>query len=182
MKQNVSLAQTLEKAKKASQNHVIRSSNLTRREKTYLSKNGFLKEIIKGWYILLNSNDLEGESTFWYVSFWNFLGVYLNTQLGENYCLSAECSLDLWADSNSVPKQVIVMTNKSSSYVVHLPFNTGVLIYKESKKFPENIKNLKGLRVMPLELALVRASPIYFRESSLNLEILLRMVYVDDII
>ena len=42
---------------------VIRSADLPRTHREPLSKNGFLQEVIKGWYIPARPDESTGEST-----------------------------------------------------------------------------------------------------------------------
>jgi hypothetical protein len=55
----------------------IRSRDLTRTHRERLAQNGFLQEVIKGWYIAARPDEMEGESTAWYNSFWAFCAAYL---------------------------------------------------------------------------------------------------------
>jgi len=45
---------------------------MTRTHRERLLKNGFIKEIMKGWYISSRPDEPAGESTAWYASFWRF--------------------------------------------------------------------------------------------------------------
>jgi hypothetical protein len=60
---------------------VVRSGDLTRTHRERLVKNGFLRVVMKGWYIPVHPDEVAGESTAWYASFWSFCAVYLKTQL-----------------------------------------------------------------------------------------------------
>jgi hypothetical protein len=60
---------------------VVRSGDLTRTHRERLVKNGFLQVVMKGWYIPVHPDEVAGESTAWYASFWGFCAVYLKTQL-----------------------------------------------------------------------------------------------------
>ncbi|MEN8216856.1 MAG: hypothetical protein ABFS56_10890 [Pseudomonadota bacterium] len=44
----------------------IRSGDLTRTHRERLYQNGFLREVIKGWYIPSRPDESSGESTAWY--------------------------------------------------------------------------------------------------------------------
>ena len=46
----------------------IRSGDLTRTHRERLVRNGFLQEVMKGWYIPARPDEVAGESTFWYAS------------------------------------------------------------------------------------------------------------------
>jgi hypothetical protein len=71
------LANALEQASKVSPRHILRSSDLSRGNRSYLLPRGYLQEIIKGWYLLTRPVERAGESTAWYAVFWDFLAVYL---------------------------------------------------------------------------------------------------------
>lgn len=71
----------------------IRSSDLTRTHRERLCRNGFLEEVIKGWYIPARPDETAGESTAWYASFWEFCAAYLEHLKGKDWCLSPEQSL-----------------------------------------------------------------------------------------
>ena len=61
----------------------ITPAQLSRTHRDRLLKNGFLQEVMKGWYIAANPGDMPGESTPWYTSFWAFCAGYLEEQIGR---------------------------------------------------------------------------------------------------
>ena len=73
----------------------IRARDLSRTHRERLLRNGFLQEVIKGWYIPSRPDEVKGESTAWYASFWRFCAVYLEARFGARWCLSPEQSLSL---------------------------------------------------------------------------------------
>src|SRR5450759_5652023 len=92
------LAQSLEildKLQNSSRAAAIIARDLSRTHRERLLANGFLQEVIKGWYIPSRPDEAKGESTAWYASFWRFCAVYLETRFGRNWCLSPEQSLSL---------------------------------------------------------------------------------------
>ena len=89
----------------------IQSHDLSRTHRTRLIKNGFLQEIIKGWYIPSRPDEVEGESTAWYVSFWDFCTAYLNARFDQAWCLSPEQSLLLHTENYTIPQQLLVCIN-----------------------------------------------------------------------
>ncbi len=46
----------------------IKSTALSRVHRERLAKNGFIKEVTKGWYIATPSDEQQGDSTSWYAS------------------------------------------------------------------------------------------------------------------
>ena len=93
----------------------IRSRNLSRTHRERLLKSGFLKEVIKGWYIPSSPDEAPGDSTAWYASFWEFCAAYLSERFGNAWCLSPEQSLSLHAGNRTVPVQLIVRTPKGGN-------------------------------------------------------------------
>lgn len=74
------LAQSLEvlgQLQQAEDNAAIRAKNLLRTHRERLLANGFLREVIKGWYIPSRPEEISGESTPWYASFWRFCAAYV---------------------------------------------------------------------------------------------------------
>jgi hypothetical protein len=84
----------------------IRARDLSRTHRERLLRNGFLQEVIKGWYIPSRPDEVKGESTAWYASFWRFCAVYLEARFGARWCLSPEQSLSLHAGNWTVPGQL----------------------------------------------------------------------------
>jgi hypothetical protein len=71
----------------------IKARNLSRTHKDRLVENGFLQEVMKGWYIPTRPDDQKGDSTAWYTSYWRFCAMYLTERFGKNWSLSPEQSL-----------------------------------------------------------------------------------------
>ena len=112
------LADALRRAQGAAPAHILRTAQITRRERALLRQRGFLVEIIKGWYALTTPQARPGDSTFWHLHFWAFLSAYLQQRYGQGYCLSPEHSLDLWTASTQIPKQLIVMTARGGVFTL----------------------------------------------------------------
>src|SRR5690606_10898379 len=68
-----------------------------RKYREILSKNGFIREVTKGWYITTSPEEKDGETTAWYSSYWDFVAVFLERKYADNWCLSADQSLLLHA-------------------------------------------------------------------------------------
>jgi len=105
----------------------IRSGDLSRTHRERLCQNGFLQEVIKGWYIPARPDETTGESTAWYASFWQFCAAYLEHLKGKDWCLSPEQSLSLHAENWTVPKQLLVRAIKARNNITSLPHNTSLL-------------------------------------------------------
>jgi len=82
---NQQLADALDQAVKSSPKGVVRSADLSRKDRELLQRAGYLKDIVKGWYFLVRPGLPAGESTAWYASYWNFLETYLSERFGNDY-------------------------------------------------------------------------------------------------
>jgi len=154
----------------------IQSNDLTRVHKDRLVKNGFLKEILKGWYIPSRPDEPEGESTAWYTSFWDFCSFYLNKRFGKDWCLSPEQSLLLHAGDWSVPRQLLVRSSKGNNNVIQLPHNTSLLDARYVMPAREEIEEKNGLRIFSLFPALVACSPKFFLQRPVEMRAILSTI------
>jgi hypothetical protein len=163
------LAQSLEMLSKLQSSNgaaAIRSRDLTRTHRERLLANGFLQEVMKGWYIPSRPDEVKGESTAWYASFWRFSAVYLEERFGKNWCLSPEQSLSLHAGNWTVPRQLVVRSPKARNKVTNLPHGTSLLDLRAALPAAGDREEKEGLRVFSLESALIECSPNYFPRNS----------------
>ena len=143
----------------------IRSDDLTRTHRERLVQNGFLEEVVKGWYIPARPDGTAGESTAWYASFWRFCATYLRHLKGEEWCLSPEQSLSLHAENWTVPRQLLVRAAKARNNVTALPHNTSLLVIRASMPDERDIEDKDGLRLYTLPAALIACAPGYFSQN-----------------
>jgi hypothetical protein len=81
------------KALQESGRRVFRSSELSRTHRERLLRNGFLREVMKGWLMSSSPSARAGDSTPWYASFWEFCARYCHDRFGDAWHLSPEQSL-----------------------------------------------------------------------------------------
>lgn len=143
----------------------IRSTDLTRTHRQRLAKNGFLKEVIKGWYIPTRPDETRGESTAWYVSYWHFCAAYLNKLKQDDWCLSPEQSIALHADNWTVPRQLLVRAAKARNNITSLPHGTTLLEVRSSLPEPEKIEVKNGMRIFRLSAALIACGRRFFQQN-----------------
>jgi hypothetical protein len=176
------LAAALQRANTSARKQVVISASLQRADRELLVKRGYLQEICKGWYLLNRPVEKPGDSTAWYAAFWDFLSVYLEERFGPDYCLSAASSMDVHTGANVIPRQVIALTAQGGKMVLGLPQHTSLLVYEDAKNIPGVVETVRGVRAMPLALALCRVPPSFFENQPVNAEIALRAVKsVDDL-
>lgn len=131
-----------------------------------LIKNGFIKEVTKGWYILSDPTEKDGESTSWYTAFWEFCTKFLNHKFGNDWCLTADQSLFIHAGNRAVPQQLVVRTPQGNNLPTPLPYNTSFFNLRTSLPSTENLITENGIRMYSLASALIYSSPgIYIRNA-----------------
>ena len=123
------LAESLAVLKKIQDDGIvaIQTKNMTRTHRERLVKSGFIKEVMKGWYIPASPEDPVGESTAWYASFWNFCGDYLQSRFNNQWCLSPEQSLRIHSGNWNVPNQLLVRTPKGGNKPISLLHGTSIM-------------------------------------------------------
>jgi hypothetical protein len=151
----------------------VRARDLSRTHRERLLANGFLVEVIKGWYIPSRPDQVKGESTAWYASFWRFCAAYLGERFGKQWCLSPEQSLSLHAGNWTVPRQLVVRAPRARNKVTGLPHGTSLLDLRAALPAPADAEQKDGLRLFAAEAALIACSPNYFSNSSTDLRAVL---------
>lgn len=126
-----------------------------------LLQNGFLEQVLKGWYIA-SSPAHAGTTVSWFASYWPFVAAYCNSRFGEDWCLTPEESISVLSGATVIPRQVIVRVRKGSNSVQKLPHETSIL--NITAKLPVRIEKdpTYGLNVYPVSEALLRCSPDFY--------------------
>jgi len=173
------LAQSLEllhKVQIADGAAAIRARDLPRTHRERLLSSGFLQEVIKGWYIPSRPDEVKGESTAWYASFWQFCAAYLEERFGAEWCLSPEQSLSLHAGNWTVPRQLMVRSPGARNKVTKLPHGTSLLDVRAALPEAADREVKEGLRLFSAECALIECSPNYFSNNSTEVRTVLSMI------
>lgn len=161
------LAESLE-ALKALQDDgavAIRSDSLSRTHRERLLKNGFLQEVMKGWYVPASPNDRDGDTTPWYAAFWEFCAAYLNERFGKAWCLSPDQSLKLHAGNRTVPAQLLVRAEKGGNKPTQLMHGTSIFDVRAALPAEKDTTIESGLRLYTPAAALIEASPDFFAQN-----------------
>jgi fido (protein-threonine AMPylation protein) len=149
----------LQKAKGAA---AIRARDMTRTHRERLLANGFLRAVIKGWYIPTRPDEVKGESTAWYASFWAFAAFYLESRFRKNWSLSPEQSLSLHGGNWTVPRQLVVRSPRAGNKVTRLPHGTSLLDVRAALPAAADRREKEDLRIFSVESALIECSRNYF--------------------
>ncbi len=154
----------------------IRAGDLSRTHRERLMANGFLQEVIKGWYIPSRPDEVKGESTAWYASYWGFVAAYLANRFRREWTLSPEHSLSLHAGNRTVPRQLAVRSPKGQNNVTKLPHQTSLVDLEAPLPAVSGRIEIDGLRLFSLEAALIEASPRYFLNHATDARVALAMI------
>ncbi len=146
----------------------IHTKNMTRTHRERLVKSGFIKEVMKGWYIPARPEEPTGESTAWYASFWGFCAGYLNSRFGSQWCLSPEQSLSIHSGNWTVPGQLIVRTPKGGNKPTSLLHKTSIMDIRLKLPAKKDIERKENLQIMTLPTALISCAPGFFSNHTVE--------------
>jgi len=153
---------------------VFRSNELNRTHRERLIRNGFLKEVIKGWLISSSPSAREGDSTPWYASFWEFCGRYCKERFGEHWHLSPEQSVLLHAENTVIPAQVVIYSPKGTNHSLNLLFGTAIYDLRQAEMPPaSDLSNRDGLRLFSPAAALVKVPESFLNRYPIATQVLL---------
>jgi len=155
---------------------IIKADDLSRTHKERLLKNGFIREVIKGWYISCPSDEKQGETTSWYVSFWMFIASYIDTRFGREWCISPEQSLSLHSGNLMVPTQLLIRSPKASNNRVNLLHGSSVFDSKVEIPHQKDRKEIEGVQVYSLEAGLVAVGADFYSRHPTDARTCLAMV------
>ena len=172
------LATSLKALKKLQEGGVaIRSRDLSRTHRERLLKNGYLQKVIKGWYIPSRPDEVRGDSTSWYASFWHFCAAYLEQRFREDWSLSPEQSLFLHTGNRSVPQQLLVRASKGRNKATTLAHGISIFDTRASRPDKGQEQSIDGLRVFSLPAALISSGQGLFTGNKNEARTALAMVH-----
>ena len=172
------LAESLEVLRAQQERGIVafRSADLTRTHRERLVKNGFLLEVMKGWYIHVHPDEVTGESSAWYASFWGFCAAYLKERFGTNWSLSPEQSLLLHVGNMTVPRQMLVRSPKARNKITILPHDTSLFDTRASLPAAGQVSEKDGLLLFSVPAGLVSCGSGFFLQNSTDARAALAMV------
>jgi fido (protein-threonine AMPylation protein) len=172
------LAESLE-VLKTLQEHgriAIRSVELTRVHRERLVKEGFLQEVMKGWYVPARPDQTAGESTAWFTSFWHFCAGYLNSRFRSNWSLSPEQSVILHAGNRTVPIQLLVRSPKARNQITELLHGTSLFEIRAALPNKSSMVVEDGLQLFSLTSGLVLCSEDFYTRYPTDARVALSMI------
>ncbi len=148
---------------------IFRSAEFPREDRERLLRSGHLQPVIRGWLMLSSPDSVGRDTTPWYASFWEFCARYSTHRFGERWHLSPELSLLRHAENTTVPRQVIVHSERGGNNQIALPFETSLFDLKVQTMPPrEDICEREGVRLLTTEAALVRVPESFYRDHPLD--------------
>lgn len=172
------LAESLEALRELQEQGIVavRSRDLSRTHRERLQSNGFLKEVMKGWYVPSRPDEVPGDSTAWYASFWGFCAAYLRIRFENDWCLSPEQSLSLHVGNRTVPTQLLVRSPRGGNKPTKLPHETSLFDVRLELPNEDLIVEKDGLRLYSVPAALAASSGRFFRQASTDVRAAMAMV------
>ena len=153
---------------------VLRSSELTRMHRERLVRNGFLRQVMKGWLISCSRETDSDDTTPWFASFPEFCAAYCTARFGSDWHLSPEHSLLLHAECTVVPKQVVIHAPKGANNTIELLFGTSLFDLKQKDMPPDaDLTGRGGLRLFVPEAALLRVPEAFFVQHPVEAQVVL---------
>ena len=164
------LAASLEALGALQRDHVvaIRSSHLSRADRERLVSNGFLQQVMRGWYLATRPDEIAGESTSWYAHYWAFCAAYLGLRFGTQWSLSPEQSILIHTGNLTIPQQLLVRSPKARNKPTPLAFGTSLFDTKASLPPAEEAQTIDGLRVFSLASALIEVGPSFYTRDAVE--------------
>ena len=154
----------------------VRSNMLSRSQREILSANGYLQDVIRGWYIPTAPGGAPGDTTPWYASYWEFCAAYLDERLRTGWCIGPEQSLLLQAGNRTVPPQLIIRSPKGRNQPTELLFGTSIFEMRLAMPSADEVAEQDGLRLFSLGSALVNVTEGFFRAHPIDARAVLSQV------
>ncbi len=155
---------------------VYQGAEFERRQREALENAGFLRRVMRGWYIAAGPGEGPGDTTAWNASFRDFIGRYCTTRFGDRWYLSPEISILVHAGVTVLPRQVFVMAKGGRRNVVEL-LGGNSIFDNQPVEWPDeqHLEQVGPLRVLSLPFAFVRVSDVFFRTYAADAYIALRL-------
>jgi hypothetical protein len=154
----------------------LRAADMTRTHRERLLKSGFIREVMKGWYVPSRPDEPAGESTSWYAAFWQFCAAYLDSRFGEEWSVSPEQSVSLHTGNWTVPRQLLVRAPKGGNKPIGLIHDTSILDVRLDMPPEADRAILNGVRLYSLPAALLGCAQGQFESRPTELRAALAMM------
>lgn len=173
------LAKSLEKLKKLhDQGHlVIATDELAKADRMRLLQAGYLKSVIRGWYLTSRPDEKDGDTTPWQANWKEFIARYCENRFQANWYLSPEQSLHVLTATPLPSRQIHIYAPAGKNNSTPLIHEWSILDMKTPAFAPEAERQIiEGVRVLSLSYALTQVSESFFHLQSATAHIALAMI------
>jgi hypothetical protein len=155
----------------------IESTDLTRDQRTALEEAGFIRRVVKGWYLPTRPGDAPGDSTAWFAGMADFIGGYCEARFGAQWHLSPAHSLLLQAGMTALAKQVVIQATKATNKVLELPEQCSLVMYA-SRTWPptDALRRVGPLRLLTIPRALVDVPESFYTSFPVEAQVALAQI------
>ena len=141
----------------------IESRELASEHRRALESAGFLRRVVKGWYLPTRPGDAPGDTTAWFAGMLDFIGAYCEVRFGDHWHLSPVHSLLVQSGMTALPRQLIVHAPAAGNKLLELPEGCSLLMYaRPNWPGPEAVTRAGRLRVLTIPAALVDVPERFF--------------------
>ncbi len=154
----------------------LQARDMTRTHRERLLKAGFIREVMKGWYIPCRPDEPPGESTSWYASFWAFCASYLESRFASHWCVGPEQSISLHTGNRAVPRQLLVRSTRGNNKPTELIHDTSIFDVRLELPPAADRDVKEGVRLYQLPAALLSCSQVHFAARPAEMRAALAMV------
>jgi hypothetical protein len=153
---------------------VFQSDDFTRGDREALVEAGFLRMVVKGWYLVSRPGDAPGDTTPWFATMRDFVAGYCNARFGDDWHVSPAYSILVHAGATALPKQVIIHSPHGGNHTLKLPGDCSLLDLRVGEGPPaDHVEVRGGLRVLTLPVALIRVPDHFFQTSATDAQVAL---------
>jgi fido (protein-threonine AMPylation protein) len=143
----------------------IHTGEISTLNRQRLTKQGFLKVVVRGWYIPARPSEAQGDTTSWYNNYWDFCARYISEKYGDNYIISADQSLQFHSGNQTVPTQLVIRAPDASNFKTDLPYHTSLFHIRGELPDTDLRIKAKGLQFYSLPASLVFCSQSIFTQN-----------------
>lgn len=152
----------------------IPGTEFTRSDREALQRGGFLKAVIRGWYIPTRPDEAKGDTTAWYASMREFIAGYSQKRFEDHWHVNPEQSLLFRSGEQTVPKQIQIWATEGTNQTVKLLHGCSLFIYRAPELLPSSpVRDCGNLHLVELPAALVAASPTFFSQNPMAAQVAL---------
>lgn len=151
---------------------VYKGEEIPRYHRDRLRRHGFLRQIIKGWWMSWSPDAMPGDTTPWQASLWEFCARYCSDRFGGEWHLSPEQSLLIHAEATVVPRQVVVYAPQGMNNSIDLLFGTSIYDLKVDAMPPTAaLRERDELNLLAPAAALIKVPENFFQQHPVEAQV-----------